>query len=99
MEEYNSIINEVMNSSSELVDAVENACSGIPMDARPPSLREYRHKFAQSLVAFRDCVIRDVVSYTKRDRAESQSGKLGRNVGWGSKKPWVSKPPFTRTSS
>lgn len=79
---------ELVNASSQLVSAVEDAYSELQTSTHLPRLRECHDAFTEALLMYRDMVLRDVLTNATASKSESNSSKLGKHPEWGGKKPW-----------
>jgi hypothetical protein len=99
MSTHTSQINDIINTSGRLIDALDDAFKDLQASDKMPTLRECQNKFTKALVVYRDSVLKDVLSHTLSTSSESNQSKLGRAAEWGSKKPWTKTKQSVGTSS
>jgi hypothetical protein len=99
MSTHTAQVNDIINTSGRLIDALDDAFKDLQASDKMPTLRECQNEFANALVVYRDTLLKDVLGHALSTSGESNQGKLGRAAEWGSKKPWTKTQQSIGTSS
>jgi hypothetical protein len=75
-------VGKVIDTSTELVDRIEDAFKGLEVDDKMPPLREAHQEFVAALVTYRDTVLHDILARAVGLSGDNSS-KMGHSTEWG----------------
>ncbi|KAJ9213882.1 hypothetical protein DTO166G4_4493 [Paecilomyces variotii] len=76
MSSHNDRVNDVIRTSGRLIDALDDAFKDFQASSKMPTLRECQTEFANTLVTYKDTVLKDILAHALGSSGEAGQNKL-----------------------